>query len=288
MKAFKLMPLLAAIILMASSCEDKIVPDYPKPDIPVQPEEPDAVWISDCPGGFALNTETHIYAQTNKNVPSGYRASLVSSDERVIRVTPGSTGWDFYITAAILGEATLTLEYNGTRQVYSVSSFQKVIPTLYVDKDYQLRFRLVPSDSEKAVEVKGKLSLQMQGSMIVKAQYMNDQVYGNGHGYETDRVFGRISCSMNEVPTKEPFIVSDLSCVKDALEDGIQSNAWEEDLMYGAGGFYYFWMEDYYPEEFDIRYNMYDEQHNKVELTVDCSAIASDGWKDSILRVDFD
>lgn len=273
-----------AALLVLASCENKITPDFPTPNPdPVVPVEPvkDSVWIRDCPEAFALNLETHIYAASNKDVPLGYRANLRSSDESVLRVSPGSTGWDFYVTAASVGEASLTLEYNGVSSSYTFRSYERAIPTLYVTKDYKLCFAFVPSESEEAIGLNAPVSLYMQGAMTAIAQYMDDQTYGKNHGYLTDIVTSRISFGCDCMPTKEPVVIADLSNVQYALGEGIESNAWEDDYMYGtAGGFYYHWHEDYNPDAIQIDYALEHELEGKIGLKFDYSAIASDGWKE--------
>lgn len=270
-------PLLAAMAFFAASCEDKIVPNVPVvPENPVVEEE--TVWIKDCPQGFALNAEAHIYAACNKDVPAGYRASLRSSDESVIRVSPGSTGWDFYVTAASKGSATLTLSYNDASASYEVASYEKVMPVLSVDKDYRMSFRLKPSDAEDAYALSGKLFMELNGKAVVSALLYDDRIYGHDHQGYVDYVEAPIIFERGEISYKEPMLIADLSSVKYAMETGALCWVWDEALPRTSEPGYEDYYEYYQPYRFDLRYSLKDESGNDVPLFVDITEIILDGW----------
>lgn len=279
-------PLLAAMALFAASCEDNVMPDVPVPVIPEEPA-PEEVWIKDCPEGFALNTETHIYAACSNDVPDGYRASLRSSDESVIRVSPGVTGWDFYVTAASKGVATLTLSYNEAIAEYEVSSFEKVMPVLSVDKDYRMTFRLLPSDDEDAYALTGRVFMELDGKASVSAHLYDDRVYGHDHQGYIDYVTVPIHFDRGEISYKEPMPLADLSRLKDAMEYGAVCWVWDDALPRTGQPGYEDFIEYYSPDSFDLRYNIKDESGRDVPLRVDLSAIEGDGWK-SVTRIERD
>lgn len=275
-----ILPLFAAMAFFAASCEDRVMPDVPTPVIPEEPvEEETQVWIKDCPEGFALNAEAHIYAACNKDVPAGYRASLTSSDEAVIRVSPGVSGWDFYVTAASKGKATLTLAYDGVKAVYEVSSFERVMPVLSVGEDYQMFLKLVASEDEDAYALTGKIFLEMDGQAVVSALLYDDRVYGHNHQGYMDYVKANIHFDKGEISYKEPMFIADLSPLKEAMEYGALCWVWDEALpRTGQPGYEDFYVY-YSPESFDLRYNFKDESGKDVPLKIDISAIEKDGWK---------
>jgi len=287
-----LLPLLAAAIaILAASCEDKLVPDAPVV-VPGEPEEPvaearDSVWIKDCPEGFLLGTETHIYAAFNKDVPKDYRATLRSSDESVLRVSPGASGWDFYVTAAKLGEASLTLSFNGVESVYTVSAFEKVVPTVSVDEDFMMRLRFVASDSEGAYSVVGPLSMQMQGTASVVCAYMDDRNNGNSHETVYDRQSVSLGFLCEDIPLGESIVIKDLTPLKELLDSYIWSNSFEEDGKYEAGGFYYEYKDYYSLDRLDIGYDLRDEKGQSLRLTVDMDSLKERGWWEENVSIEY-
>ncbi len=287
-----ILPLLAAAIaFLAVSCEDKLVPDAPvvvpeKPDEPVVPAK-DSVWIKDCPEGFLLGTETHVFAAFNKDVPKDYRASLRSSDESILRVSPGASGWDFYVTAAKLGEASLTLSFNGVEAVYKVTAFEKVIPTITVDDEFMMRLKFVASDSDEAYSVVGPMSMQMQGTASVVCSYMDDRNHNNSHEILYDYKHISLSFLCENIPLGESIIIKDLSPLKELLDGYIWSNSFEEDGRYGEGGFYFDFKDYYCLDRLDIEYDLRDEKGEALIITVDMESMKERGWLEKDVSIEF-
>lgn len=275
----------AATVALMMSCEGKIdIPDVPEPG-PDPIEVEDEVWINDCPKGFALGREMHIYASFNKEIPAGYRASLTSSDESVLRVSPGTSGWDFYVTGVSKGPASLTLSYNGASRRYDVNCYQKVIPTVTFTKDYELTFVIVPSDSDEAVEISDHMYLEMDGKAAIEAEYIDDRIYGHDHKSQFENKSVRVHFSLAEVPQKERFIISDMSDLMRWMDVGVTSYYWDEALPRTGQPGYEDYREDYYPDLFEIRYRFFDDQGRSCPLTFDFSQVENDGWKGELISI---
>lgn len=277
----------AAVIFAAAlmaSCGDDIEVQIPDP-APEPVETPDEVWIKDCPAGFVLGQEMHIYAGFNKEIPAGYRASLVSSDEKVLRVAPGTTGWDFYVTGVSLGSACLTLSYNGASEKYDMTCFQKVIPTITFGADYRLMFSLVPSDAEDAIEIAGRLYLEMDGKAGIVADYCDDRTHGQTHETLYDYQSVHINYALSEIPLKETFMVADLTKLKDYIDRGITSWYWDEALPRTGQPGYEDYRDDYEADYFELRYRFYDENRRNIPITFDFSQVKHDGWSERHITI---
>ncbi len=280
---------LAVAAFLAASCEDKLIPDAPvvidEPNTPSE-EAKDSIWIKNCPEGFLLGTETHIYASFNKEVPKDFRATLKSSDESILRVSPGASGWDFYVSASKLGTATLTLSFGEAEAVYSFSSYGKVIPTLSIDEDFMMLLTLVPSSSEKAYPVTGNLSLQMQGTASVICAYMDDKNHNNSHETLYDHQSVSLSFMCEDIPLGESIIVKDLSKLKEYLDNGIWSNSFEEDSRYQEGGFYYYYMDYYEPDRLSVGYDLRDDKGMPLTMEIDIASVKARGWSEEKVSIE--
>ena len=265
-------------LMAVLSCEPEETGGIDIEPTPDPPEVEFSVRIDGIPTIIGLGSETHLYSRCSAEVPQGYRSHLSSSDEKVVRVAEGTTGWDFYVIGESEGSAVLTLTYNGKEARYSVSVCRKVIPTLSISKDYEMHFEFVDTDSGDGVFLTGQFTLSMQGSVSVRAEYTDARRDGHRNDTMVSIVESKIQFSGIQLPADRKVVLADLQDVRRALADGIWSNSWEEDPYYSEGGFYYDYKDEYYPNGGFLSYTLVDEDGRPHGIVLDLSEISGYGW----------